>query len=295
MSTRFVILSGLSGAGKSTAAKCFEDVGYYCVDNLPTPLLERFLDEHLEMAPEREQIAVVADVRAPGFAEDFPRLLDTRTDDQKVTLIFFEASDEILVRRFSETRRPHPLAKDRPVLEGIRMERELLAELRSRADLVIDTGEWSVHDLRRQIFRDFVPDKEAHKGLVVSVSSFGFKHGIPRGTDLLFDVRFLPNPHFVPGLREQTGLDPAVEEFLGAQEEFGELQERLGELLLYLLPKFQRETRSYLSVAIGCTGGKHRSVAMAEALGKALESAGKERGANGWSVQVSYRDIERGG
>jgi UPF0042 nucleotide-binding protein len=295
MSTRFVILSGLSGAGKSTAAKCFEDVGYYCVDNLPTPLLERFLDEHLEMAPEREQIAVVADVRAPGFAEDFPRLLDTRTDDQKVTLIFFEASDEILVRRFSETRRPHPLAKDRPVLEGIRMERELLAELRSRADLVIDTGEWSVHDLRRQIFRDFVPDKEAHKGLVVSVSSFGFKHGIPRGTDLLFDVRFLPNPHFVPGLREQTGLDPAVEEFLGAQEEFGELQERLGELLLYLLPKFQRETRSYLSVAIGCTGGKHRSVAMAEALGKALESAGKERGANGWSVQVSHRDIERGG
>ena len=294
MSSSFVILSGLSGAGKSTAAKCFEDIGYYCVDNLPTPLLERFLEDRQEMAPGRDRIAVVADVRAPGFAEDFPRFLDARSEVQKVTLIFFEASDEILVRRFSETRRPHPLAKDRPVIEGIRTEREQLAELRSRADLVIDTGEWSVHDLRRQIFGHFSAGSETPVGLVVSVSSFGFKHGIPRGTDLLFDVRFLPNPYFVPGLREQTGLDPAVKDYLEEQPEFDEVGDRLGELLLYLLPKFQREMRSYLSVAIGCTGGKHRSVAIAEELGRVLSVAGKELGEDGWSVQVSHRDIDRG-
>lgn len=286
MTTNLVVITGLSGAGKSAAAKCFEDVGYYCLDNLPLPLLERFLNEREEMAPGREHIAVVADVRAPGFAEDFPRILDAHEEKNNATLIFFEASDEILVRRFSETRRPHPLAKDRPVLEGIQGERDLLAQLRSRADLVVDTGEWSVHDLRRQIFRDFAPEQRVHEGLVVSVTSFGFKHGIPKGTDLLFDVRFLPNPYFVPGLRELTGLDTVVKQFLEDQEEFGELVERLGDLLLYLLPKHQRESRSYLSLGIGCTGGRHRSVAMAEELAEML-------GTKGWLVQVKHRDIER--
>lgn len=286
MTTNLVVITGLSGAGKSAAAKCFEDVGYYCLDNLPLPLLERFLDEREEMAPGREHIAVVADVRAPSFAEDFPRILDSREEESKATVIFFEASDEILVRRFSETRRPHPLAKDRPVLEGIQRERDLLAQLRARADLVVDTGEWSVHDLRRQIFRDFAPEQRVHEGLVVSVTSFGFKHGIPTGTDVLFDVRFLPNPYFVPGLRELTGLDAAVKQFLEDQEEFGELVGRFGDLLLYLLPKHQRESRSYLSLAIGCTGGRHRSVAMAEELAEML-------GTKGWSVQVKHRDIDR--
>ena len=286
MTTNLVVITGLSGAGKSAAAKCFEDVGYYCLDNLPLPLLERFLDEREEMAPGREHIAVVADVRAPGFAEEFPRILDSREEENKATVIFFEASDEILIRRFSETRRPHPLAKDRPVLEGIQRERDLLAQLRARADLVVDTGEWSVHDLRRQIFRDFAPEQRVHEGLVVSVTSFGFKHGVPTGTDVLFDVRFLPNPYFVPGLREVTGLDAVVKEFLEDQEEFGELAEKLGNLLLYLLPKHQRESRSYLSLAIGCTGGRHRSVAMAEELAEML-------GTKGWSVQVKHRDIDR--
>jgi UPF0042 nucleotide-binding protein len=280
------VITGLSGAGKSAAAKCFEDVGYYCLDNLPLPLLERFLNEREEMAPGREHIAVVADVRAPGFAEDFPRILDAHEEKNKATLIFFEASDEILVRRFSETRRPHPLAKDRPVLEGIQLERDLLAQLRSRADLVVDTGEWSVHDLRRHIFRDFAPEEGVHEGLVVSLTSFGFKHGIPTGTDLLFDVRFLPNPYFVPGLRELTGLDAVVKQFLEDQEEFGELAEKLGDLLLYLLPKHQRESRSYLSLAIGCTGGRHRSVAIAEEIAEIL-------GKSGWPVQVKHRDVER--
>lgn len=286
MAARFVIITGLSGAGKSAAAKCFEDVGYYTVDNLPTPLLEAFMRDHAELAPGQKNIAVVADVRAPGFAEEFPRLLDAYSGPARRTLIFFEASEEILVRRFSETRRPHPLAKDRSVAQGIAAERELMAELRSRADLVIDTGELSVHDLRRRIFQDFAPDDKPNAGLTVSITSFGFKRGIPLGTDLLFDVRYLPNPFFVDGLREKTGLDPEVLSFLNEQEEFGEFEERLGSLLDYLLPKYQRETRSYLTLAIGCTGGRHRSVAMAEAIAAILRK-------EGWPVQISHRDIGR--
>jgi UPF0042 nucleotide-binding protein len=286
MGTRFVVITGLSGAGKSTAAKCFEDVGYYCVDNLPLPLLERLLTEHERLAPGRERIAVVADVRAPGFAGDFPRVLQEVGPDSEVALIFFEAANEILIRRFSETRRPHPLAKDRPVVEGIRGERELLAQLRAQADLVVDTGEWSVHDLRRHIFREFASDTADDADLIVSVTSFGFKHGIPQGTDLLFDLRFLPNPHFVAGLRELTGRDDPVLDFLEQQEEFGQLRERIADFLLFVLPKYQRENRSYVALAVGCTGGRHRSVAMAERLSEELK-------AKGWAVQLSHRDMER--
>jgi UPF0042 nucleotide-binding protein len=286
MASRFVIITGLSGAGKSTAAKCFEDVGYYCVDNLPTPLLEVFLRDHTTLAPSREYIAVVADVRAPGFAEGFPRVLDAHAESPATTLIFFEASEEILVRRFSETRRPHPLAQNRTVAEGIVAERQLMAELRSRADLVIDTGELSVHDLRRQIFRDFSPGSRSGSGLTVAVTSFGFKHGIPQGSDLLFDVRYLPNPHFVEGLREQTGLDTEVVEFLEDKVEFAELEDRITGLLRYLLPKYRQETRSYLTLSIGCTGGRHRSVAMAEAVARDLVE-------EGWAVQLNHRDIGR--
>jgi UPF0042 nucleotide-binding protein len=287
MTARFVLLTGLSGAGKSTAAKCFEDIGYYTVDNLPPPLLERLIEEQEHLAPGRKHIAVVADVRAPGFAEEFPRLLDRFSGpEHAIALIYFEANDEILVRRFSETRRPHPLAKNHPVVEGIRRERELLAPLRSRADLVVDTGEWTVHDLRRQIFRDFAPEPGGSQGLVVSVTSFGFKHGIPKGTDLLFDVRCLANPHFVPGLRELTGRDEGVVEYLHAQEDFGELRDRIRDFLLFLLPKYQRENRTYLAVAVGCTGGRHRSVAMAEELGRGLVE-------NDWGAQVSHRDIDK--
>ncbi len=284
---RLVLITGLSGSGKSTVAKCFEDLGFYTVDNLPLPLLRQFLDRPLELAPGHDRIAVVTDVRAAGFADEFPRLIaEIDRSRMDVTLLFLEASDEVVVRRFSETRRPHPLVPDRPVIEGIRREREVLAELRSHADMVFDTSEWSIHEIRTQVYREFAGSPGEEPGMVVSLVSFGFKHGIPYGTDLLFDVRFLSNPHFVPGLRELTGRDAGVREFLERQPDYAELIERLSDLLLYLLPRYRRENRSYLSIAIGCTGGRHRSVAVAEQLKSELEE-------RGWSARLIHRDIAR--
>ncbi|HVT57391.1 MAG TPA: RNase adapter RapZ [Thermoanaerobaculia bacterium] len=284
---KLVLITGLSGSGKSVVAKCFEDLGYYTVDNLPLPLLRLFLEQRLDLVRGHDRIAVVADVRAPGFAEEFPRLVaDIDREQTRPTLLFLEASDEVLVRRFSETRRPHPLSPDRPVFEGIQREREMLARLRTRADLVFDTSGWSIHEVRTQVYREFAGAGQ-EPGMVVSLVSFGFKHGIPHGTDLLFDVRFLPNPHFVPGLAEQTGQDEQVQEFLRRQPDFHELVERLAGLLAYLLPRYRRENRSYLSVAVGCTGGRHRSVAVAELLKQRLEEAG-------WSgARLIHRDIAR--
>lgn len=284
---KLALITGLSGSGKSVVAKCLEDLGYYTVDNLPLPLLSQFLDRPLELVRGHDRIAVVTDVRAPGFAEEFPRLM-AEIDRERIepTLLFLETSDEILVRRFSETRRPHPLAPDRPVIEGIHRERELLADLRARADMVFDTSGWSIHEIRSQVYREFATNPDEEPGMVVSLVSFGFKHGIPYGTDLLFDVRFLPNPHFVPGLREQTGQDAGVQEYLDRQPDFEELVERLSDLLLYLLPRYRRENRSYLSVAIGCTGGRHRSVAIAERLKTRLDE-------KGWPARLIHRDIGR--
>ncbi len=283
---RLVLLTGLSGSGKSNAAKCFEDLGYYVVDNLPLSLMEDFFEEPQRHASGRRRIAVVTDVRSPGFAEDFPSLLDRLDPHFETALIFFGASDEVLLRRFSETRRPHPLAKGRPLIDGIREERRLLAELRARADLVIDTSETSVHELRQRIYREFGGGVEHEPALVISLVSFGYKHGIPRAADLLFDLRFLPNPHFVPELRPQTGRDKPVRKFLDDSEEYGEMADRITDFLLHVLPKYQRENRSYLSIGIGCTGGHHRSVAMAERLSRRLA-------AEGWAVQLNHRDIER--
>lgn len=286
-SPKLVLITGLSGSGKSTVAKCFEDMSYYTVDNLPLPLLRLFLENPLEHVSGHERIAVVTDVRAPGFEEELPRLM-AEIDREKidVTLLFLESSDEVIVRRFSETRRPHPLAPDRPAIEGIRRERELLAELRSHADMVFDSSEWSIHEIRNQVYREFASHPGEEPGMVVSLVSFGFKHGIPYGTDLLFDVRFLPNPHFVPGLREQTGQDGAVREYLDRQPDYAELIDRLTDLLGYLLPRYRRENRSYLSVAIGCTGGRHRSVAVGERLKERLDELG-------WPTRVIHRDVAR--
>jgi len=284
---KLVIITGLSGSGKSVVAKCFEDLSYYTVDNLPLPLLRLFLDNPLELVRGHECIAVVTDVRAPGFAEEFPRLF-AEIDRERIepTLLFLEASDEVLVRRFSETRRPHPLAPDRPVIEGIRREREVLAELRARADMVFDSSEWSIHEIRSQVYREFAGSPGEEPGMVVSLVSFGFKYGIPYGTDLLFDVRFLPNPHFVPGLREQTGQDVDVRAYLDRLPDFEELVGRLADLLIYLMPRYRLENRSYLSIAIGCTGGRHRSVAVCERLKRALDE-------RSWPARLIHRDIAR--
>jgi len=317
---RLVLITGLSGSGKSVVAKCFEDLGFYTVDNLPLPLLREFLERPGELVFGHERIAVVADLRTPGFAEEFPKLIAeidracfaqplqpaaaaqapagelpaataagpppaARCAQARPTLLFLEASDEVLVRRFSETRRPHPLAPDQPPLAGIQRERELLAEVRPRADLVFDTSQWSIHETRSQVYRAFAAAGEEPE-MVVSLVSFGFKHGIPAGSDLLFDVRFLANPHFVPGLREQTGQDAAVLEYLAQQPDFEELISRLADLLGFLLPRYRRENRSYLSVAVGCTGGRHRSVAVCERLKQRLD-------ASGWEGRLIHRDIAR--
>jgi len=284
---RLVLITGLSGSGKSVVAKCFEDLGYYVVDNLPLPLLRLFLESPLELARGHDRIAVVTDVRAPGFAEEFPRMI-AEIDRGKVdvTLLFLEASDEVLVRRFSETRRPHPLASDKAVIEGILRERELLAELRAKADMALDTTTCSVHEIRSQVYREFATNPGEEPGMVVSLVSFGFKHGIPYGTDLLFDVRFLSNPYFVPGLREQTGQDAGVQEYLLRQPDYEDVIKRFSDLILYLLPRYRRENRSYVSVAIGCTGGRHRSVAVCERLRSELEEGG-------WPSRVIHRDIGR--
>jgi len=284
---KLVLVTGLSGSGKSTVAKCFEDLGYYVVDNLPLPLLEPFLDDPGRSVEGHDHIAVVTDVRAPGFAERCPGLvagIDRRTVD--LTLLFLEASEETLVRRFSETRRPHPMAEGRPLIDAIRREREVLADLRGRADMVIDTSEFSIHEIRSFIYREFASEPGYEPTMTVSLMSFGFKHGIPYGADLLFDTRFLPNPHFIPDLQEQTGKDAEVEEYLDRYEEFRELLDRLSALLLYLLPRYRRENRSYLTIAIGCTGGRHRSVAVSERLGQRLKESG-------WPVRLIHRELER--
>lgn len=284
---KLALITGLSGSGKSVVAKCFEDLSYYTVDNLPLPLLKLFLDNPLELVRGHERIAVVTDVRAHGFAEELPRMVrEIDRDRIEPMLLFLDCSDEILVRRFSETRRPHPLAPDRPVIEGIQREREILADLRARADMVFDTSQWSIHEIRTQVYREFATHPGEEPGMVVSLVSFGFKHGIPYGTDLLFDVRFLSNPHFVPGLRELTGQDDAVQAFLARQPDYEELLDRLADLLAFLLPRYRRENRSYLSVAVGCTGGRHRSVAVCERLKERLEGLG-------WPGRLIHRDIAR--
>lgn len=284
---QLVVVTGLSGSGKSTAAKCFEDLGFYCVDNLPLPLLREFLNRPSELTEGHDRIAVVTDARAPRFATTFPRLM-TEVSSAKIrpTVLFLEADEGTLVRRFSETRRLHPLAGEGHVLEAIRQEREMLADVRGTADLVLDTSTWTIHDTRSQIFREFASSAEEELRPIVSLVSFGFKHGVPGGIDLQFDVRFLANPYFEDGLRELTGKDAAVRQFLENQNEYQELLERLTEFLIFVLPRYRRENRSYLSIAVGCTGGRHRSVCIAEELATRIRDAG-------WSGRVFHRDVER--
>jgi RNase adapter protein RapZ len=284
---QLVLITGMSGSGKSSVAKTLEDLGYYCVDNLPVTLLRSFLEDPPAHLPEIARVAVVADVRAPGVAAELPELI-AGLDRNRVTpvLLFLDTSDEVLVRRYSETRRRHPLSEDEPVIEAIRKERALLADLRGLADRVFDTSEWTIHEVRAEVAREFSPERWARSGLSVSLVSFGFKHGIPYGADMVFDVRYLPNPHFVPELQPLSGLDAPVLDFLAQAEEFELLAARLEELLEFLLPRFDAENRSYLTVGIGCTGGRHRSVALVERLAARLHEGN-------WTVRAVHRDIDR--
>jgi UPF0042 nucleotide-binding protein len=282
-----VVLTGLSGAGKTLAIRAFEDQGYFCVDNLPVALIPVFADLCARNRTEIPRAALVVDVREGTFLGDFPAIFDALRKDERrrARLLFFEADDEALIRRFSETRRPHPLAEHGTLEEGIRRERQLLAPLRDRADLIIDSSAFNVHQLRRYIQEHF-GSGPGSSPLSISILSFGYKHGVPAESDLCFDTRFLPNPFFIDTLRGKSGLDPEVTAYLEGMEEYRDFEHRIVDLLTFLIPKYLREGKSYLTVAVGCTGGRHRSVAMAEAIGRALRALG-------YRVKSSHRDLEK--
>jgi UPF0042 nucleotide-binding protein len=281
----FIVLTGLSGSGKSQAIRALEDLGYFCVDNLPTTLIPTLAKLSMRAGGDIEKVAIVVDVREGGFLSSFPKIFRQLRKMPRLNpiLIFLEADHAALVRRFSETRRPHPLAPDRSVTEGIRDERSRLNKIRDMADEIVDTSDMTVHELR-QFFMSLSRDRSRAR-LVVTVLSFGFKHGVPLDADLLFDVRCLPNPHFVPTLRRRTGRDRAVADFLERDESTRQFMDRMEEYLRYLMPFYVAEGKSYLTIAIGCTGGRHRSVMIAERLRRGLSDLGVAR------VRVRHRDL----
>jgi RNase adapter protein RapZ len=281
---QLVILTGLSGSGKSTVLKTFEDLGFYCVDNLPVELIPTFSELHMQAGGEIERAALLVDAREGEQLAKLPALLRHLRAENPLTLVFIEASEEALLRRFSETRRPHPLGHDRPVREGLRRERILMEPIRKLADVVIDTTKFNVHELRQFITHRF--HKTGRRPMMVAVVSFGYKYGIPADADLVFDVRFLPNPHFIPRLRKFSGRDARVARYVRSFPQTGEFLRRIEGLLMYLIPHYIGEGKSYLTIAFGCTGGRHRSVMMAEAVHKALHR-------RGYASKVVHRDLDK--
>jgi UPF0042 nucleotide-binding protein len=281
---QLVILTGLSGSGKSTVLKAFEDMGFYCVDNLPVELMPIFAELHAAGEGDFARAALLVDAREGAQLEKLPPLLRHLRKDHPVTLVYIDASEDALLRRYSETRRPHPLGKDFSVRESLRHERAMMEPIRKLADVVIDTSQFNVHELRQFVTARLKnPDK---RPMLVSVVSFGYRYGVPMDADLVFDVRFLPNPHFVPRLRRFTGKDPKVRRYIRSFPQTGEFLRRIEGLLTYLIPHYIREGKSYLTIAFGCTGGKHRSVMLAESMKKAL-------GKHELSAKVIHRDIEK--
>ena len=282
---RFVIVTGLSGSGKTHAIRALEDLGYFCVDNLPTQLIPTLAELAGRDDTALERVAIVVDVREGGFLKNF-RLVFRKLKTMPgidVRLIYLEASRSTLLRRFSETRRPHPLAPDRSVVEGIEEERRKLQSIRSLADVIVDTSNLTVHELRA-LFARVSKHDDTRVEMVVNLLSFGFKHGPPLDADLVFDVRCLPNPHFVDSLRGLTGRDAAVVKYMRRHATTREFIDRLTSFLKFSLPYYVREGKTYLTVAIGCTGGQHRSVMIAEALKKSLA------GVKGVHLRVKHRD-----
>jgi RNase adapter protein RapZ len=280
---QLVILTGLSGSGKGSVLNTFEDLGFYCVDNLPVGLIPTFSELYVE-GVEIERAALLVDAREGEQIDKLPAIYRKLAADQPATLVFVEASDEVLKRRFSETRRPHPLSQGQSIGEGIREERRRMAPIRRLADVIIDTSKFNIHELRQFIIDKF--QRPGSRPLLVSVVSFGFRYGIPSDADLVFDVRFLPNPHFVPKLRRFSGKDPKVARYIRSFPETGEFLRRIESLLSYLIPLYIREGKSYLTVALGCTGGRHRSVALAEVIRRYVQ---KKK----YSAKVVHRDIDK--
>lgn len=285
----FVIITGLSGSGMSSATDSLEDLGYFCVDNLPLTMLSTFgrlLVPADRRNPSIEKAALVINIRERQFLAEFPgELKKLAKRNLAPFVVFFEASDDVLQRRFSETRRPHPTDSGKGLLSAIRGERRALKDIRKLADLIIDTSEHTVHTLRHFLVQKFSGFKDGVP-LKVEVMSFGHKYGNPRALELMFDVRHLPNPYFCKELKHLTGDDPEVVSYLIEKPEVNETIDRFTDLLLYLLPRYQREGKSYLTIGIGCTGGKHRSVMVANRLRRALKK-------NGFDTSVSHRDIQK--
>lgn len=283
---QMVIITGMSGAGKTVAMQSFEDLGFFCIDNLPPTLISKFVELVKESSDKTNKIALVMDLRGREFFESLFAAIDQFSDEASVTpkILFLDAKDSVLVRRYKETRRSHPLAPNASPLQGIRQEREMLSEMKGKAQYYIDTTNLKPKQLRAKIIQRFsVPSEHS---FTVQVQSFGFKYGIPIDADLVFDVRFLPNPHYVDHMREKTGLDQEVTDYVFKWSETKKFLEKLMDLLEYMLPQYKREGKTQLIIGIGCTGGKHRSVALAESIGQTLSE--------NYYVHITHRDIEKG-
>lgn len=281
------IVTGLSGSGKSLAARCLEDLGYFCIDNLPVTLIPVLMDLIQRSRSDLKRIALVVDVREGELLREFPRIISGLRDrGVPVRILYFEAGNDVLIRRFSETRRPHPLDAGAGLEDAIARERGRLDEVRELADRVIDTSRFNAHELRAFLRQEFEPGASASALVGITVLSFGFKYGLPPDADVVFDVRFVPNPFFVEALKSKTGLDAEVVQFLSEKPEFRGFLEKTGDLLAFLLPGFEKEGKSYLTIAVGCTGGKHRSVAAARHLRDHLERCG-------YPARLSHRDIDK--
>jgi len=281
----FIVVTGMSGAGKSAASRCLEDLGYFCIDNLPVTLIPKVAELCAQSEKRIDRVALVVDAREGRFLDGlFNILVDLRRDGNLVRVVFLDASDEVLVRRFSESRRPHPLAPMGSALEGIRAERGLLAHIRERADLVIDTTNFTVHEFRKLLATSFL-DLPAPQKTALSLVSFGYKYGLPVDADLVFDARCLPNPYFVEALQSRTGREPEVREYVLGFPQTREFVARLEDFVRFSLPLYVQEGKAYLTIAIGCTGGRHRSVVLAEEMVRLLRQAGHE-------VSVRHRDVD---
>lgn len=283
---RIVIITGLSGSGKSTALKALEDIGFFCVDNLPVMLLPKFLDLQTGTLSEISKIALVMDLREKHFLEKHIEILSCLREKQyDIEILFLDTSEDLLLRRFSETRRTHPLSKDKTILESIKLERDMLRELRGMADQVVDTSGYSVHQLKEHVQRLYLAPGETRK-LIINLISFGYRFGLPPDADIVFDVRFLPNPYFIERLKEHTGQEDAVVKYVMGWDDTEEFLKRLFDMMVFLTPLYEKEGKSYLNIAIGCTGGRHRSVVVLNQLARHFSE-------RDYAIHVSHRDIDK--
>lgn len=283
---RFVIVTGLSGAGKTQAIRNLEDLGFFCVDNLPSTLIPKFAEACYQSDGKIDKIALVIDIRGGKFFDDlFQSLKRLKKQGDKYEILFLDASDEVLIKRFKESRRKHPLAPDGRILNGILMERNKLREVKDRADNIIDTSKLATRELREKITKIYAEEGQLETQLMITVLSFGFKYGIPMDSDLVFDVRFLPNPYYIPELKKYSGNDKPVSDYVMNFSETQQFVDKLEDMLEFLIPNYLKEGKRQLIISIGCTGGRHRSVTIANSIYEKLKE-------NGYKVNIDHRDIE---